>query len=95
LDKRIGELVWFDGEASTREAMLDAISEIGTSYRREVVILQPHVTKSKHDEVRAAIEKGEYHRDKDRMRQLDTLLLGAQASCHSLGAELWVLADQV
>ena len=95
LDKQIGKLVWFDGQASTREAMLDAISHIGASYRRMVVVLQPHVTRSRLSEVRQALESGVAHRDQGRVRQLDTLLLGAQASCRSLSAELWVLADQI
>lgn len=93
LEKQIGELVWFDGEPSTREAMLDALTRIGTSYRRMVVILQPHVTKSRLSEVRRALEQGEDHREQGRIRQLDTLLLGAQASCRSIGADLWVVAD--
>jgi hypothetical protein len=58
-----------------------------------VVILQPHVRKTRLDEVREAPRKGEEHSEEGRIRQLDTLLLGAQASCRSIGAELWVLAD--
>lgn len=93
LDKQIGKLVWFDGQPSTREEMLDAIAEIGASYLRRVVILQPHVRKSRLDEVREALRGGEEHSEEGRIRQLDTLLLSAQASCRSIGAELWVLAD--
>ena len=94
LEKRIGELVWFDRQPSTREAMLEAIDGIGSSYRRMVVIFQPHVTQSRLAEVRKAISEEKDHRDRGRLRQLDTLLLGARASCQSLGAGLWVLADK-
>jgi hypothetical protein len=93
LEKQIGELVWFDGQASTREAMLDAIAEIGTSYRRMVVLLQPQVTKSRLDQIRNPPTQGRADSDTRSVRQLDTLLLSAQASCRSIGAELWVVAD--
>ncbi len=94
LETKIGKLVWHDGSVSNREEMLEAIGKIGASYRRVVVILQPQIRKSKLDEVRKAISEGKSPKDADRLRQLDTLLLGAQASCRSFNAELWVLADK-
>jgi hypothetical protein len=94
LETKIGKLVWHDGSVSNREEMLAAIAKIGASYRRVVVILQPQIRKSKLDEVRKAISEGKSPKDTDRIRQLDTLLLGAQASCRSFNAELWVLADK-
>ena len=47
LKTKIGKLVWFNGEPSTREEMLEKLGKIGTSYKRVVVVLQPHVRKSK------------------------------------------------
>jgi hypothetical protein len=94
LKRKIGNLVWHDRSVSTREEMLKAISQIGASYRRMVVILQPSVRKSMLEEVRKANSEGKPHRDTGRARQLNTLLLNAQASCRSLSAELWVLADK-
>jgi hypothetical protein len=94
LKTQIGKCVWHDGLVSNRDEMLEAIAQIGASYRRVVVILQPQIRKSKLDEVRKAISEGKSSKDTDRIRQLDTLLLGAQASCRSFNAELWVLADK-
>jgi hypothetical protein len=94
LDKQIGGLVWFDGQASKREEMLNAIAQIGLSYRRMVVILQPQVTKSRLDLLRKALREGKAYDDTRPVRQLDILLLGAQASCRSIGAEMWVVADK-
>ena len=87
--------VWLNGETRTREEMLEELDKIGASYKRVVVVLQPHVRKSRLEQVREAIRKKESHQDKGRLRQLDTLLLGAQASCRAVGAELWVVADQI
>ena len=94
LKTKIGKLVWFDGEPRTRDEMLEALDKIGMSYKRVVVVLQPHVRKSRLQQVRKAIEDDKSHQDKGRLRQLDTLLLGAQASCRAVGAELWVVADE-
>ncbi len=94
LGKQIGKLVWFNRDDSTREEMLEALEAIGSNYRRMIVIFQPHIAQSKLEEVRKAISEGKRHEDKGRLRQLDTLLLGARASCQDLGAGLWVLADE-
>ena len=58
------------------------------------MILQSLVRKSSLDKVRKALKEGKPHSDTARIHQLDTLLLGAQDSCRSLGAELWVLVDK-
>lgn len=89
LGKLIGSLVWHNGAQDTRENMITALAGIGTSYRRKVVVVQPHVTKTRWDSVRS----DETHRDRARLRQLDTLLLAAQSSCRDLGAEFRVVAD--
>jgi hypothetical protein len=86
LGKKISQLAWHNRAPSTREKMIEALGSIGANYERYVVVLQPHVTKAKLSEVRAKSEG----RDWSILRQLDTLLLGAEADCHSLGARLCV-----
>jgi hypothetical protein len=88
LDHKIGKLVWHNREPTTREEMVARLGELG-HYRKSVVVLQPHVTQSRLN----AVRKDDKHEDVGRLRQLDTLLLSAQASIQSLGAELIVLSD--
>jgi hypothetical protein len=91
LHKKIGQLVWHNQALNGRDEMVTALEQLQQkgSYRRKVVVLQPHVTKSKLEQVR----KNPDHKDRGRLRQLDTLLLGAQASCHDLSADFAVFAD--
>lgn len=92
IGNKIGSLVWHNGSPTERKAMIDVLKDLGSSYERRVVILQPHVTWTQHDEVRKSTDssgKG----DKARLRQLDTLLLAAEATAHGLGAELMVIGD--
>ena len=69
--------------------MLEAMAGVGANYRRRVVILQPQLSKRAHD----AARKQPGGPDLARLRQLDTLLLGAANVCHGLSAELLVIAD--
>jgi len=85
MKKRVGNLVWHKGKPSTRAHMLKTLSRVGSSYMRQVVILQPHVCQVRWESHVAA--------DVARRRQLNTLLLGAEAACHGLGAKLLVLGD--
>jgi hypothetical protein len=90
LDKRIKKAVWHNGKTATRDAMLAALKKIRANYLRRVIVFQPQVTKSALDKARtsrAAVQL--------RAKQLDTLLLTAQASCQSLGAEFYVIGDGV
>lgn len=94
LETKIGQLVWHDGAPATREGMIEALARIGSSYRRRVIVLQPQVTEKKVHEVRQAAADGGNHKgDAARLRQLDTLLLAAEATAHGLGAELVVVGD--
>jgi hypothetical protein len=88
LDHQIGQLVWYNRDPRTRADMIAALQEVGANYRRRVVILQPHVTQASWNTARANPTSG----DAARLRQLDTLLLSAEASCHGLGAELVVIS---
>lgn len=94
LGTKIGQLVWHDGAPTKREKMIEALGGIGASYRRRVIVLQPQVTESKVEEIRAAAANGGNHKgDAARLRQLDTLLHSAEATAHGLGAELVVVGD--
>jgi len=87
LDHRVGRLVWHKGRASGRAKMLSAMGKLGSNFARRVVILQPHIT---NDSIRRALAQANGG-DAARLRQFDALLLGAEAACHGLGAELTVL----
>lgn len=90
LGKKISKLVWHDGKPTSRENMIAAIEKIGADFERTVVVLQPHLTKRRHDQAR----KDPKSPDAARLRQLDTLLLSAEASTHALGARFAVTAAQ-
>jgi hypothetical protein len=83
LTRRISQLVWHDGQTADRSGMLGALDRIGASFHRRIVVLQPHVTRTKLEEVRG----DDRHPEVGRLRQLDTLLHAAQASSRDLSAE--------
>ncbi len=69
--------------------MLKVLGKIGSNYERRVVVLQPHLTRSRHN----AARKNQKDKDFARLRQLDTLLLSARSSCNDLGASFRVVTD--
>lgn len=89
LDKRIKEAVWYNGRKVDRERMLEALKKVNANYIRRVIILQPQTTKS-------SLAKARDGKPAEQLRakQLDTLLLAAQANCQSLGAEFYVIGDK-
>lgn len=89
LGSAISGVAFFERGPSTRQEMIDALREIGSNYRRRVVVVQPHVTRDRHDEARANPGTS----NAARLRQLDTLLLGAEANAHALGAEFLVVTS--
>jgi hypothetical protein len=89
IGRMVGRLIWHDRDRTTRQEMIRALQDIGTNYQRHVVVFQPHVTRTRHDSARATASGTELMR----LRQLDTLLLGADADAHALGARFSVLAD--
>lgn len=91
--KKVGKLVWRKRKPlpAGRRAMLAALGKIGTSYRRQVVIVQPRLTKAREQFARDNPDSP----DAARLRQLDTLLLEHEDGCHSVQAELRVVcADE-
>ena len=73
LERRVGRLVWNDGRPRSRNEMLDVLSGLPTP-ARQVVILQPHLTKRTYVQGRAGGTSASR-----RLVQIDTLLLGAEA----------------
>lgn len=87
--EQVGRLVWHDGRRSDRDRMLAALRKVGQRYDRRVVIVQPSVREGAYPGEGRKLKSG----DLVRLRQLETLLVGAEAVCHGLGAELWVVGD--
>lgn len=87
--KKVGKLVWYNRRPAKegRTGMLKALQSIGTSYRRQVVIIQPRLTQAREEYARRHPKS----RDAARLRQLDTLLLEQENSCHGLQASLSVI----
>lgn len=91
-----------NARVGARDGMINALRNLGPNYRREVYIVQPRVTST--ELARCHSEHDTFLADPDnastitsrvrRLRQLDTLLLGAEADCHELGATLTVLSQQ-
>ena len=71
--------------------MIGALSALGSNYDKRVVVFQPRLTKKRHDLARENASGSEMAR----LRQLDTLLLSAQASCRNLGAEFMVVGEDI
>jgi len=93
LDKGLGpkirDLVWYDRAVRPRAEMIKALGSIGSNYDREVVVIQPHLTQSRHNAARTNTVDKDYAR----LQQLDTLLVSARGSCAGLGARFRVVAD--
>lgn len=92
LNSKLMNASWNAGAASTRANMIAAMNGVGPPPRRRVVIVQPRVCRSALTAARAAAPTTRQHMI---ARQLDTLLLAAQANCRNLGAEFSVVADQI
>lgn len=88
LGKKISKLVWKDRTQTKRDALLKELKKIGANFKRRVVIVQPHVTERNHKNALAHPQSP----GAARLRQLDTLLIGAEMNCRALGADLIVVA---
>ena len=89
LGKQISTLVWEDGNPSTRASMIDALSNIGSDYTRQTVVLQPQITRGAVTRARARPRS----QDAARLRQLDALLGGAAAACRNVSSGFIVVGD--
>lgn len=94
--KGVASATWENGvKRDDRSGMITALGKLGGDYRRRVIILQPRVTSTAHH---AAMDDILNHRNTpraDRLRQLNTLLLGAEGDCHDLGADFFVIGSEV
>lgn len=89
LGKQISTLVWEDGRPSTRASMVEALSNIGSDYTRQTVVLQPQIT-------RGAVTRAQSRptsQEAARLRQLDALLGGAAAACRNVSSGFIVVGD--
>jgi len=84
----VENLVWENGQTSNRQAFKDFLNTI-QEYKKRVVILQPHVTKTKFTGTLLTDEA------KHRHNQLSALLLSAQNTIQSLGAEFVVIGHHI
>jgi len=84
----VENLVWENGQTSNRQAIKDFLNTI-QEYKKRVVILQPHVTKTKFTGTLSTDEA------KHRHNQLSALLLSAQNTIQSLGAEFVVIGHNI
>lgn len=91
LNQKLMNASWLNGVLDTRANMLAAMNAGGNFPRRRVVIVQPRVRQTALNQARAAPANSQ---QSIIAKQLDTLLLAAQASCQSVGAEFAVIADQ-
>jgi hypothetical protein len=100
IGKRNWKLVWHNGiEQPDRRGILAALRKVRTNYKRQVVIVQPRLSRSILEDVRAEKEsKDNKKRSKPagrvvRLMQLETMLVGAQNACRAMGAEFLVIVD--
>lgn len=93
LGKRITNLVWHDGVSSTRKEMIAAIKAAGKRFDRQVVIVQPRVAKLEYDKARSDLDHNRRTSRGARLKQLETLLVGAQANCRAVSASMTVLIE--
>ena len=94
LRKFVGRLVWHDGvKQRDRKGMLFALRKARENYTRRVVIIQPRVSKHLLEAARAQQAKKAATGIVARLRQLETLLVGATAACHALGTDFLVIGD--
>lgn len=90
LTNAVGKLVWHDGTRQiNRSGFIAALDTLGSNYQRQVVLLQPSLSRSLEQAARDNKSSGDYKR----LQQLDTLLLGIEANCHSLSATLQVIGN--
>jgi hypothetical protein len=81
--------------ANGRRELAQVLASAGERYDRQVVIVQPALRRALYEEARQDAEATPpvVNANLRRMRQLDALLLGIEASCGSLGARLTVIGD--
>ncbi len=94
-EKKVGKLIWKEGEPQqNRSELIEILKNLGSDYRRRVVILQPSLAKPQKIDAEKNAKKGKISDNYARLKQLETLLLGVESDCRGLGAEFWVIASE-
>ena len=90
--KQIGKAVWHDGARQPdREGFLKAARKLPQSALKALIILQPRVTGGEVERCRSPHARPN---DSLRMKQIDTLMLGARISAAACGAQFVGIADR-
>ena len=88
--------VWLDGiKQEDRTGIITALRECGENYRRRVVVVQPRVTATELARVKKNKDRKKDTARVARMKQLDTLLVAAEADCRALSADLVVIGQRI
>jgi hypothetical protein len=87
-NSNVENLVWLNGVVSTRDSFKNYLDGL-TQYKKRVVILQPHVTNTKYNLNNPSDSQ------KLKTNLLSSLLLSAQNTVNSLGAEFVVIGDNI
>jgi len=98
INKEIGKLVWLNGGRRTRQDFLAALRGVRENIKRQVIVLQPSMSREMLESARAEKQKAAGKKAKPsgnviRLMQLETLLVEAQNACRNVGAEFLVVAD--
>lgn len=83
--KKIAAATWHNGtRQANRKGIITRAKALPANYERRVVVLQPQLTKAEREYCWSATATPAR---RIRMRQLDTLMLGARLSCMAVGAK--------
>lgn len=93
LKTKVATFTWHDDQhLPGREEFIEELKKLGTNYKRRVVIFQPSLSRTLADNARKE-PANKKNSNLARLRLLDSLLLGKEANCHSMNAELWVVGN--
>lgn len=93
-NKKVGNLIWKDGEQQQdRSGLIQILKNLGSDYRRRIVILQPSLAKPQKIKAEENAKLNKKDENYARLKQLETLLLGIESDCRGLGAEFWVISS--
>ena len=80
--------------SDSMDDLADLLENIGANYDRKITIIQPRSQETSIKNGYENIKQGICDSETNRLRQLNTLLLSAQAACRSFGAELSVITEK-
>ncbi|NEI02417.1 hypothetical protein [Rhizobium leguminosarum] len=88
----IADAVWHDGvRQPDRTGLIARVQALPANYRKRVVILQPQLTETEHDNCANGLATPTRTL---KMKQLNTLLLAARLSANAVGADLEVWGEE-